>query len=115
MCRFFFFQAEDGIRDLYVTGVQTCALPIWRAEAAGLAGPAIFMIGVRAAIEFELGDAAQAEALARHALELTRRGGLDEHPFAATAHIVTGRAHARQGALDEAVAQSDRSRCAPTP
>src|SRR5690554_7080716 len=25
----FFFQAEDGIRDLYVTGVQTCALPIW--------------------------------------------------------------------------------------
>src|SRR2546430_10288244 len=26
----FFFQAEDGIRDLTVTGVQTCALPIWR-------------------------------------------------------------------------------------
>src|SRR5574340_1075381 len=26
---FFFFQAEDGIRDLLVTGVQTCALPIW--------------------------------------------------------------------------------------
>src|SRR6266496_1837107 len=25
---FLFFQAEDGIRDLYVTGVQTCALPI---------------------------------------------------------------------------------------
>src|SRR5204863_4692512 len=28
MLFFFFFQAEDGIRDLYVTGVQTCALPI---------------------------------------------------------------------------------------
>src|SRR6478672_10374817 len=26
---FFFFQAEDGIRDLIVTGVQTCALPIY--------------------------------------------------------------------------------------
>src|SRR5690606_40693589 len=26
---FFFFQAEDGIRDFHVTGVQTCALPIW--------------------------------------------------------------------------------------
>src|SRR6267378_4471207 len=26
---FFFFQAEDGIRYLYVTGVQTCALPIF--------------------------------------------------------------------------------------
>src|SRR2546430_12620609 len=31
----FFFQAEDGIRDLTVTGVQTCALPIFRATAAG--------------------------------------------------------------------------------
>src|SRR2546430_17094172 len=27
-CLIFFFQAEDGIRDLTVTGVQTCALPI---------------------------------------------------------------------------------------
>src|SRR5256885_10512137 len=27
-CHFFFFQAEDGIRDYKVTGVQTCALPI---------------------------------------------------------------------------------------
>ena len=26
---FFFFQAEDGIRDISVTGVQTCALPIY--------------------------------------------------------------------------------------
>src|SRR6478752_8599705 len=31
---FFFFQAEDGIRDVAVTGVQTCALPIWAAAAA---------------------------------------------------------------------------------
>ena len=28
ICSFFFFQAEDGIRDWSVTGVQTCALPI---------------------------------------------------------------------------------------
>src|SRR3989449_10687928 len=28
MLYFFFFQAEDGIRDVAVTGVQTCALPI---------------------------------------------------------------------------------------
>src|SRR5690606_39665408 len=27
---YFFFQAEDGIRDFHVTGVQTCALPIYR-------------------------------------------------------------------------------------
>ena len=28
----FFFQAEDGRRDVAVTGVQTCALPIWKRE-----------------------------------------------------------------------------------
>src|SRR2546430_8639742 len=36
-CReFFFFQAEDGIRDLTVTGVQTCALPICTTDSIGL-------------------------------------------------------------------------------
>src|SRR5437763_6444068 len=33
---FFFFQAEDGIRDTSVTGVQTCALPILRVRQAPL-------------------------------------------------------------------------------
>src|SRR5438874_13095477 len=33
--RRFFFQAEDGIRALYVTGVQTCALPISFTPVAG--------------------------------------------------------------------------------
>src|SRR2546430_7534847 len=33
---FFFFQAEDGIRDLTVTGVQTCALPILRGAQNGI-------------------------------------------------------------------------------
>src|SRR5690606_39349644 len=31
----FFFQAEDGIRDFHVTGVQTCALPISRTYPTG--------------------------------------------------------------------------------
>src|SRR2546430_15578425 len=36
MRSFFFFQAEDGIRDLTVTGVQTCALPIsYRTRGTG--------------------------------------------------------------------------------
>src|SRR5256885_9870661 len=49
---FFFFQAEDGIRDYKVTGVQTCALPISenlsnlrrgrRIDAAGLREPLLF-------------------------------------------------------------------------
>src|SRR2546429_7046079 len=34
---FFFFQAEDGIRDVAVTGVQTCALPIYAGLAVVLA------------------------------------------------------------------------------
>src|SRR5690606_37211266 len=32
-----FFQAEDGIRDFHVTGVQTCALPIFTAHRVGVA------------------------------------------------------------------------------
>src|SRR2546430_12436938 len=36
---FFFFQAEDGIRDLTVTGVQTCALPIYRSQVAESVSP----------------------------------------------------------------------------
>src|SRR2546430_8825867 len=36
---FFFFQAEDGIRDLTVTGVQTCALPISPPVAIAIASP----------------------------------------------------------------------------
>ena len=34
VCMFFFFLAEDGIRDDLVTGVQTCALPILDSELA---------------------------------------------------------------------------------
>src|SRR2546430_11712953 len=39
----FFFQAEDGIRDLTVTGVQTCALPIY---APGGAARGVEVVGV---------------------------------------------------------------------
>src|SRR6266498_4441812 len=35
---FFFFQAEDGIRDADVTGVQTCTLPIFRLDRLGMRG-----------------------------------------------------------------------------
>src|SRR5690606_39820757 len=36
---FFFFQAEDGIRDFHVTGVQTCALPIFKGADTVVAEP----------------------------------------------------------------------------
>src|SRR2546430_5115881 len=43
----FFFQAEDGIRDLTVTGVQTCALPIWQRSGLGAgSGERISAIGL---------------------------------------------------------------------
>src|SRR5206468_8975338 len=42
---FFFFQAEDGIRDLIVTGVQTCALPISPGSPAGTLGTPTGTVG----------------------------------------------------------------------
>src|SRR5207253_8499973 len=49
----FFFQAEDGIRDGHVTGVQTCALPILRREnefAVGVVVIAAFGVVVAGAL-----------------------------------------------------------------
>src|SRR5690606_40619360 len=47
----FFFQAEDGIRDFHVTGVQTCALPICRqpgaAEDPALPGGGLALSGLQ--------------------------------------------------------------------
>src|SRR5699024_11935054 len=54
--RFFFFQAEDGIRDRNVTGVQTCALPIfgvgiidWHCD-----GPAVVVSAILTLFPFDL-------------------------------------------------------------
>src|SRR3712207_7464159 len=50
MC-LFFFQAEDGIRDIGVTGVQTCALPICLADVVQRVGDAFRRAG---ALQVEL-------------------------------------------------------------
>src|SRR6266700_7243341 len=60
---FFFFQAEDGIRDFHVTGVQTCALPISNGPADDGVAPGAVAEGV--------GSAADAEA--------PRDGAIDDH------------------------------------
>src|SRR3712207_7436329 len=65
----FFFQAEDGIRDIGVTGVQTCALPI--CEGIGEAGLGVaaaiggepFRVGRRRGAE-ERGEGVEVEGLA---------------------------------------------------
>src|SRR5690349_23927267 len=53
----FFFQAEDGIRDLYVIGVQTCALPIYQwtetQEAAQTLGVRLESMPVRGLEDFD--------------------------------------------------------------
>src|SRR5690606_40880221 len=48
---FFFFQAEDGIRDFHVTGVQTCALPICSRYSEALRVPT----GARPRTSFRIG------------------------------------------------------------
>src|SRR5437773_12179807 len=53
---FFFFQAEDGIRDRDVTGVQTCALPIFGQSLQDAEGRADeFLKNAEASIVFSLG------------------------------------------------------------
>src|SRR5438552_14100460 len=69
---FFFFQAEDGIRDDLVTGVQTCALPIW---SPGLRFAAVLGCVGKAVRRRELDDAC--EIRGRHSLEYLDGGGLE--------------------------------------
>src|SRR2546430_2380684 len=64
---FFFFQAEDGIRDLTVTGVQTCALPISPVTGRGLRGrpPAARLESPRRALDRQAANADAGPARAR--------------------------------------------------
>src|SRR5258708_16152263 len=64
---FFFFQAEDGIRDDLVTGVQTCALPICGAQIMGSGS----RDGVSAAMAAR-SDAARSGLAARNCRNLRR-------------------------------------------
>src|SRR6266404_8733099 len=105
---FFFFQAEDGIRDKLVTGVQTCALPIFIQQGCGQSVLDERLIRVRAnhhhlqpAVDHRLHPAhlrRLACAAALHALRPRNAGGdaepgdggLDGHP-----HEPHRRAHLR--------------------
>src|SRR3989441_8609397 len=69
---FFFFQAEDGIRDKLVTGVQTCALPIYRR----LDARAVFRLA-RHPLHRLTADAADPDAGAEHG-EARRETRADE-------------------------------------
>src|SRR3990167_10667349 len=74
----FFFQAEDGIRDLTVTGVQTCALPIcehWKATPDGCraAAPWIDSIGASRALTVRMSCAISADDRVSSTGRSTRR------------------------------------------
>src|SRR5699024_11696456 len=77
---FFFFQAEDGIRDRNVTGVQTCALPISRRSMSPAATSAVPpMPGtalVAAGLMLLLGVAEVLDPAARRLVIGVRFGGL---------------------------------------
>src|SRR2546430_2312885 len=62
ICLFFFLQAEDGIRDLTVTGVQTCALPIFLVLAAAALAVAV-RVRALARLAFPVGVAVAGFAL----------------------------------------------------
>src|SRR2546421_3961409 len=81
-CFFFFFQAEDGIRDLIVTGVQTCALPIsldaFRSGeadvlvATDIAARGIDVDGIRMVVNFDVPHEAEVYV---HRVGRTARAG----------------------------------------
>src|SRR5690349_3479098 len=70
---FFFFQAEDGIRDLYVTGVQTCALPISQSTSSRAGGSLTMVIRTSAEAATSRGFAA---ALAPAATKASARAAV---------------------------------------
>src|SRR5690606_458972 len=78
--RFFFFQAEDGIRDFHVTGVQTCALPILLSPEVELTGDTQVLVRLQSIFsDLQIdGEAALARWLgpvAAHGLGELARGG----------------------------------------
>src|SRR5256886_3513245 len=90
---FFFFQAEDGIRDLTVTGVQTCALPIYRDRVAAFYG-AVYRPNVARILV--TGDVTLAEA---RRLLTARFGGWERGPVAALPEAAAPPPAARTGYL----------------
>src|SRR5439155_17440147 len=74
---FFFFQAEDGIRDGHVTGVQTCALPIWPVPLVDVGRDELRAVGVGPRDD-ERRDAADVGREAGGGERAQERGGRDE-------------------------------------
>src|SRR2546429_1102809 len=80
----FFFQAEDGIRDVAVTGVQTCALPI-------LACPCAFILASPTAMVAALSAAARLGILIKNVGDIELAARINAFIFDKTGTLTTGR------------------------
>src|SRR5256885_7530278 len=117
----FFFQAEDGIRDYKVTGVQTCALPILPREAAGT------LLGEHDFSAFRAADCeAKTPVRTVHSIAIERAG--DEIDFVICANaflhhmvrnivgtlVYVGNGKQPRAWVAEVLASRDRAEAAPT-
>ena len=78
------------------------------AQAAGIPANVVYALGIRAAIALDEQDDTAAQELAREAIEEMRRAELDEHPWAAMAHITQGALLGRRGDLEPAAEEIER-------
>jgi LuxR family transcriptional regulator, maltose regulon positive regulatory protein len=78
------------------------------AQAGGIHAMTVYALGVRATIALDEQDEATADALAREAIELMRRADLDEHPWAAMAHVAHGMLLGRRGEAAAAAEEIER-------
>src|SRR5260370_27121039 len=113
---FFFFQAEDGIRDSSVTGVQTCALPIYHGRDAAFVSDAAFdafrhelLGGVRReAVEVELVLKVPIAAAAAHRADRPHAAVLFEAASLIQNHLARALVGAREQIADHRRARADR-------
>src|SRR5256885_17006467 len=91
----FFFQAEDGIRDYKVTGVQTCALPIFEEEEGRLAAGEAHLLGVLFVVAAHAVDAVHGKTLGAAQDGYAGHGGRGEN----VAHVGVPLAPCLLGAL----------------
>src|SRR3712207_2940402 len=109
---FFFFQAEDGIRDIGVTGVQTCALPIFAVlgEAVPVGGRVSGRPGGTHAVEQLVQRRVRALLDDRHrASSSARSGWVGARPEARTAPTRSARARSRLAHTSSSSVARDRN------
>jgi LuxR family maltose regulon positive regulatory protein len=95
---------------LWWTGAMTEARAIQEtigrtAQAAGISAAIVYSLGNRAAIALDEQDEGAAESLAREAIGVMQAAALEDHPWAAMAHIVHGTILGRHGGLAKAATE----------